>query len=675
MAQAGTTVERIYNNGQKTVYDKVASVAGGPIDTPLSVAATGKTAAVFPLQFKPQFKLSAQKGVALRTQGKSHKPRQAGDNFVRWVNYRINGVLGNPGLLEDLRKMLAKGFTHFRFDNVQNSERTADDGYFKRGIYSDLGTNDSNHNHDSSLTLVTSLNDLYIMMYPRIPILNTGQENSYTELINSNYEFYWFNVDGNNAATWANIPSDRKSQTFYSYYSQSNTTMNAIFSGAGGGQPGADALNQHLFAKRRVFHVMIFQMIRQLNPGARSPKITNGDELWLKDPKVNGTINIGTELSLINYKNWSLNDFKAIDNYSSNYANGSSATNLPGGSGIPGMTLNLSGHVYDFYDYFSSYYYYFNFHIKTSDYSELMSTTDPAKKTSEYWRSKFFPDRTAPYWAAVAWVIRRRFFQLLKEQEGKNYLDKPQFDMWEMMLEGNQTYIVPDDMDELDAYSNDHGTAFMPFVETGLAGEGLEGHQKMLIMRELVFIRVWTARMLYDGYFQWWEGRPTGFSGLGVSFAEGKYKYFSPCVTEEDQEAFDEIEQYNECFGASSQKIVEAKLRFSVNGGAMSSDYNNVDPPKAAFNREGGNWKFLPMILRRRTADNQKEVIYAGGWFRKNETVTVQFWDDVNSVWREVKFKGYMPSLYFLDRTTGTLTTGGTYDSSVYAQYNNQQPL
>lgn len=676
----GSTIRRVYKDAAntETVYDAVASVPGGPIDTPLATPAANKTAAVFPFSRKPPFKLSGQKGKALRAQGMSHKTKKPGDTFVRWINYRIMGVVGNPSYQEDLRKLLAKGFTHFRFDNVLDNERTATGGFFKRGIYGDLGTNNSNHNHDSVMTLHADLNDLYTMMASRLPVLNTDQTNSTTEFINLNVEFYWFNIGKEpqyrNLVSWENLTDAQKNQTFYSYYSRSNKRIIDIFNEGGGGQGGIELLNQHLFAKRRVFHIMCFQKIRQLNPG-RAPKITNGDEFWFKDPVVNGTITVnGTELSLLDYENesiWTLDRMKAMHGFAGNTSNGGTKT-FP-----DGVTLNLDGHVYDFYDYFSKYYYYFNFHIKTSDYNELMNTQDPAKLTSEYWRSKFFPDRTAPYWSAVSWCLHRRFFQLLKDREGKNYLDKPVFDMWEMMLEGNETFIVPDNMDELDAYSDQHGTAFMPFVETALTAEGLTGHQKMLIMRELVFIRVWVARLLYDGYFQWWEGRPTGFSGVGVSFAEGKYKHFSPCVTEEDQEAFDEIEQYNQCLGPGATKILKARLRFKIGeNGAWSDWYNNVDPVRAMCNRENNQWKFLPMIIRSRTADINEEVIYIGGWFRRNETVYVEYADSVNaSITRTAKVKGYMPTLQYLNRTLNTLVTSGTYDSSVASTYNTQQPI
>src|SRR5690606_25442440 len=133
-----------------------------------------------------------------------------------------------------------------------------------------------------------------------------------------------------------------------------------------------------------------------------------------------------------------------------------------------------------------------------------------------------------------------------------------QIDMMEHMYEANQTTVISDDSDEVNM--NITGTVNAPFMNWLP-----EPHsQKLLLPKELIWIRKIQARMLMGGQFVWWEASPQG--KFDFDYTDGKYAFFHERSQEEHQHAWDYIQQDKDIFGAKSVLTIEGiKYRWRRN--------------------------------------------------------------------------------------------------------------
>lgn len=623
-------------------------------DIPKATDVPNKVPTAFAISRATQYVLASGVGRCHRTQGNAIPPRQAGDNFVYCSSYRIWNDY--DGRRESIPNLVKKGHTHFRCNHypgeVGLGERDYTPGY--RWInYGNQGTNEDpvQYDHRPWRVMCDDWNTIYTNFNGWLKSFNQSPTTSTVDYAIGNFEpFEW------NETLYNQCPDQYKDLNFYSYFSNSTTTIRNIFNSG-----GINALNNHWYAKLLGFYALWCQMVKRRS--GNTTLATNGDWIYLQVLNPNGDFQKvdGNVLDIRNYKNFSLSDFTNHNTWAGRSMNCGVQT-------LGGQSYNLTGHIYDHFDFFNHYNYYSDYtaYMRQSDYNLLTTTTDPNLRTVDAWCDRIFTDRVSPYVVYVTNAVRRHFFNKLYLETGIDYRNKKVFDMWEMMFEINNIKITSDSPNYTNPAVIGDGNPFYPFIA--------EGSQKILLPKHRVFSRIWQARMLYDGIFEWWEGN-TSNTGFTQELNQGKYKYFHFRVAEWAQQALEQIEQFNVAFGSGSTTLYEnIPFRWKRNQGTFSDFITTWNPATLAFNKDGnGNWNPLPIIIRRKKGN---DVLYFFEVHQAPTDVTyVEYTDPDDGVTRLVKIDGKNPKIQYFNTVLNNTVVTGPYDGSVASTWDTLNPL
>lgn len=522
------------------------------------------------------FSRSEAIGRVNRVQGVEVAPMLEHDQFLYCVSMRIYNDL--DGRRETLTALRNKGHNAFRSNHDPSDEPMYEPGHtWVR--YGNNGTNENPKNYDYKPynAMVDSLQTIFDFLSARV--VPASLETKYY-ILNSEYA-HWNDLTGSDAGNGSWVNAQRKNESFVSALDGGTYTLQQLYD-----QGGINSLNAHLHARRAQLDTIIVALHHQRNPHL---KVTNGDFISFQHLNPNGAGLIGTpdEFSYLNYKSASYNQLR----------NAGADQMKPVRGGIVNfgpLTIDFKGVVSDYWDCIVHYNYYTAVFCRQSDYNDLMSSNDAAKNTVDYWQSKFFFPRRLVYELAATHEIRRWFFQKHTEQGGRDFNQLPLFDMCELMYESNLTYLAADNSSQTYPsgvnYDQPAGAPFMKWVPN--AG------QKLLLHKEIIWFRTAQAVMCYQGFFVWWEQAADGT--FDHDLATEKYRLFHPRTLEDLQHAWDQYRQYEDIFGPGSTLTDEGiPMRWRQNGGAWSAVEGSPSPIKATYNKENGNAKYLPCILRR----------------------------------------------------------------------------
>ena len=654
----------------KTLYYIPLNSDGTSATTPIAGTPTDRLAATFGYESKTQYVHPTSNGRAFRCQGPTITAQVAGDNRLLLFSNRIKNNL--DGRSETFQKLAAKGQTHFRCQHQPEDETDYQSG-FSWFYYGNQGTNGGSkqYDHNTYNLLVDDMSTIHTFF---LTILKEYTDE--VEIVVGNFEYYWFNTntgDSINSATWSTIPSGSKSQTFYSYYSGSNTTMQAIYDAG-----GVNLLNQHLHVKHRRFVSLWCQMLR-VRAGSNPIRVTNGDNLFMQRLHPNGDFNsAGTVRSI---RDWRTFDYDFIKNWSNQNEGVWIGETCGGGTDtLGGHVYDFTGHQYEHWDMLNQYLYITNdeCRMRQSDYNSLVGNTDTLA-----WNQKFIISSHSYYTFGATFCVRKKLFDLHKNATGKDFNRLPLLSQFEKMYECGYIRLIADDVDEVNASFVGEGSIWMPWVEAS-AGSG--NGQKHLLQKEYVFTRVLIDSILaastgtadmQGGILEWWEGDPTGIGtgDFSQDYSLGKYQYFNDVVLGFIQEAIDRINRRSHLFGTgSSCRYMDIPFRWRRPGGSWSAWYRDYDPAKAAFHTENGVRHPLPQIYEQRKGGAAFYVLQVGqAKFGPLNTMEVEF-EAFDGTVIPVTLNGPMPRDIDYDPALAIIPSG-TVDSSIAANWNTLQPI
>lgn len=660
----------------------------GPFEVPLTSDPSGKTGVVLALESKTQFVHPTTNGRAFRDQGPIVASRVAGDaRLVLFASRVVDNLDGNA---ETIENRAAKGQTHFRAQHIPSESETDYQAGYLWYAYGNQGTNglSAQYDHHAYNLLLATVNTLFSDL---ATIQHDYTSSTGVKIVIGNFEYYWFVASqSGNPMSWDGTDLNTggvKTTTFYSYLTGSNTTLQAIYDGAGGGQSGINALNQHLHAKHRIFQAQWCDMLR-VRAGSNPLKVTNGDTIYCSVINVNGDLRLGNGqiLDIRNYRDYGYDILKQVTNQFEGTFDAETCLG-PSSVSYGGHTYNLSGHLYEHYDLLNHYHYILNgdIRMKISDYNALVGNTNTAA-----WNDKFIIASHRYYSLAISHAVRYRFFGLpeMIARFGKNLNTLPVLGMWEKMYEADYIALLPDTDDPNNTDwtdSNDwKGSIWMEWVEAS-AGSG--NGQKHLITREYVFTRLWQEQILFSvtgtetmqgGTHEWWEADPTGVGtgDFAQNYTLGKYQYFNDLVITWAQQALDEINRYAHLFGTGKTvKWENIPFQWRRNSGnAWSGMFNDFDPARAAFYKLDGTKNPLPQIYEVRRGNEALYFVQCGQNKTGSRSRMDVRWYAFDGTALECTLSGPMPRLLYYNPALAVVPSG-TYNTSVDDTWNTLQPI